>query len=49
MPEIFVGHIIIAAMKAGLKVFGLPFEDHDYLDIGTPQAWKEAYQRFSQP
>ena len=47
MPEIFVGHVIIAAMEAGLTVQGVPFPDGTYLDIGTPKAWQEAYQRFS--
>ena len=45
MPEIYVGHIIIAVMEAGLTVYGLHFAGEKFLDVGTPHAYQEASRR----
>lgn len=34
--ELSVGHVLQAALRDGLRVHAVPFPDHTYLDIGTP-------------
>jgi len=40
--EVVFGDIIDAALKAGLRVKGLPFEEGRYIDIGTYEDLKQA-------
>lgn len=35
-PELFVGHVLQAALERGLHVTSVRFDDGRYLDIGTP-------------
>ena len=49
--EIVLGDIFQAAIEANLRVFGLPFDGGEYLDIGTSEAYEQAIvslQRFDQ-
>ena len=45
-PELSVGHVIQAAIRAGLRVKGFPVSDEPYLDIGTPGGLAKAIKRF---
>ncbi len=45
--EIYVGHVIQAAIDAGLKVASVTFPEGYCLDIGTPGDMKKAILRFS--
>jgi glucose-1-phosphate thymidylyltransferase len=36
--ELSVGHVLQAAIRAGLRTDSVLFDRHDYLDIGTPEA-----------
>jgi glucose-1-phosphate thymidylyltransferase len=40
-----VGAVIKAALENGLRVYGLPFSEESYLDIGTPNNLIEAVRR----
>lgn len=40
--EIYLGHIIRRAIKAGLRVKGLPFDNGVCLDVGTPNGLDQA-------
>jgi glucose-1-phosphate thymidylyltransferase len=44
--ELSVGHVIQAAICAGLRVQGFPVSDEPYLDIGTPEGLARAIKRF---
>ena len=46
-PELSVGGVIQAALRAGLRVDGIPVSDEPYLDIGTPEGLIKAVKRFS--
>lgn len=43
-PEVFVGHVIQAALHKRMKVDTVLFEEGDYLDIGTPEDLLKAVQ-----
>jgi len=45
--EIVLGDVFQAALEAGLAVQVLPFEDGEYIDIGTPEDLAYAIHRFS--
>jgi len=47
MPEIYVGHVVQAAVQAGLKVQTIHFGGYSFQDIGTPEGWAKAYEQFS--
>ncbi len=47
LPEIYVGHVVQAAVEAGLKVQTRRFDGFDFLDIGTPDGWTKAYKEHS--
>jgi glucose-1-phosphate thymidylyltransferase len=36
-PELYMGHVLMAAIRAGLRVEGLHLPDAHYLDIGVPE------------
>jgi glucose-1-phosphate thymidylyltransferase len=44
--ELSVGHVIQAAIRAGLRVQGLPVSEEPYLDVGTPAGLARAIRRF---
>jgi glucose-1-phosphate thymidylyltransferase len=44
--ELFLGHVIHAAIESNLNVAGLVFPDGGYLDIGTREDLAKAIQRF---
>jgi glucose-1-phosphate thymidylyltransferase len=44
--ELSLGHVIQAAIRAGLRVQGYPVSDEPYLDIGTPEGLARAIKRF---
>lgn len=46
MKELFVGHLVQAAIDAGMHVFSSHFPGHTYLDIGTPDGWAKAYRDY---
>jgi glucose-1-phosphate thymidylyltransferase len=46
-PELSVGHVIRAAIRAGLRVEGIPVSDEPYFDIGTPEGLAKALKRFA--
>ncbi len=48
LPELYVGHVIQAAIAAGLRVQGHYFESGEFLDVGVPEALAAAYQRFGE-
>jgi glucose-1-phosphate thymidylyltransferase len=48
-PEASVGHVVQAAVTAGLDIRGVPFADGSFLDIGTPEGLREAMLRLAQP
>jgi glucose-1-phosphate thymidylyltransferase len=41
-PELTVGHVIQAAIRAGLPVTGVPVSDKPFYDIGTPEGLAQA-------
>jgi glucose-1-phosphate thymidylyltransferase len=41
-PELSVGHVIQAALRAGLRVDGVPVSDKPFHDIGTPEGLRDA-------
>jgi glucose-1-phosphate thymidylyltransferase len=43
-PELSVGHVIQAAVRAGLRVDGVPVSDKPFQDIGTPEGLEQALQ-----
>jgi glucose-1-phosphate thymidylyltransferase len=45
--ELSVGHVIQAAIGAGLHVEGLPLSEEPYFDIGTPEGLARALKRFA--
>jgi glucose-1-phosphate thymidylyltransferase len=47
-PELSVGHVIQAAIRAGLKVDGVAVSNEPYLDIGTPEGLAKALRRFQE-
>jgi glucose-1-phosphate thymidylyltransferase len=46
LPELFMGHVLQAALKAGLKVKGIYFEKETYIDIGTPNDFMKAQRGY---
>jgi glucose-1-phosphate thymidylyltransferase len=46
-PELSVGHVIQAAIRAGLAVEGVQVSQEPYYDIGTPEGLARAIQRFT--
>jgi glucose-1-phosphate thymidylyltransferase len=46
LPEVAIGDVIQAAIKAGLSVEAETFADGSYLDIGTPQDLLRAVREF---
>jgi glucose-1-phosphate thymidylyltransferase len=46
-PELSVGHVIHAAIGAGLRVSGVPVSDEPYFDIGSPEGLTKATKRFA--
>jgi glucose-1-phosphate thymidylyltransferase len=46
-PELSVGHVIQAAIGAGLRVEGVPVADEPYFDIGTPGGLARALKHFA--
>jgi glucose-1-phosphate thymidylyltransferase len=40
-PELSVGHVIQAAVSAGLFIQSLSFKGRSYLDIGSPEGLEE--------
>ncbi|MEZ4826867.1 MAG: dTDP-glucose pyrophosphorylase [Bacteroidia bacterium] len=40
--EIYLGHVIIAAISEGLRINSVVFPGHTFLDVGTPMNLKEA-------
>jgi len=46
--ELSVGHVIRAAISAGLIVKGLAVSDEPYLDIGCPEGLTRALERFGE-
>ncbi|MGI9264512.1 MAG: nucleotidyltransferase family protein [Gammaproteobacteria bacterium] len=44
-PEIFVGDIVNKAIRSGMKVHGLVFDEGDALDIGTPDSLGIAWSK----
>ena len=42
LPELFMGHVIQAAMQSNLVVRGIYFENENYIDIGTPDDFAKA-------
>ncbi len=46
-PELFVGDVVQAAIRNGLRVEGLRVSDDPYLDIGTPDDLLRAVQCFT--
>jgi glucose-1-phosphate thymidylyltransferase len=44
LKEVFVGHVIQAAIEAGLRVGHVFFPNERYLDIGTPDNLVKAIQ-----
>jgi glucose-1-phosphate thymidylyltransferase len=46
-PELSVGHVIEAAVSAGLGVEGLPVSGEPYLDIGSSEGLAKATKRFA--
>ncbi len=47
IPEIYVGHMMQAAVEAGLTVQALRFDNETFQDIGTPEGWAKAYEEYS--
>jgi len=45
--ELFIGEVVQAGLKAGLKVQGIPVSDKPILDIGTPEDLRKAAMSFS--
>ncbi len=43
-PELSVGAVIQAAIQKGLRVYGVPFSNGTYVDIGTPDGLANACQ-----
>lgn len=46
-PELSVGHVIEAAVRAGLRVEGFPVSGEPYLDIGSSEGLAKATKRFA--
>lgn len=44
--EIFVGDVITAAQRSGLRVWTLPVAKEPYIDVGTPQGLRAAWRLF---
>ena len=44
--EIHLGHVVQEAIADGFKVYGHPFIDEPFVDIGTPDELNEAYLRY---
>ena len=44
--EWYVGHVIDAAIKAGLRIDGVPVSKQPFLDIGTPDDLLQAIHRY---
>lgn len=47
MKEIFVGHIVQAALRDGFNILTETFNEGSFLDIGTPAGWQQAYKLYS--
>jgi glucose-1-phosphate thymidylyltransferase len=45
--EVVLGDVFQAALEAGLNVRVLPFEDAEYVDVGTPEDLVDAVARFA--
>ncbi len=43
-PELFMGHVLQAALKEKLHIKGVFFKDAEYIDIGTPNDFIKAQQ-----
>jgi len=41
-PELSVGHLLQAALQAGLRLESVRFPEGRYVDIGTPDGWRRA-------
>jgi glucose-1-phosphate thymidylyltransferase len=48
-PELTVGHVLRAAVEQGLRVEGIPFPGHTYLDVGTPEGLSKAFVQWTCP
>ena len=46
LPELFLGNVLQAALKAGLNIKGIYFEKEAYIDIGTPDDFMKAQQGY---
>jgi len=46
LPELFLGNVLQAALKAGLNIRGIYFEKEAYIDIGTPDDFIKAQQGY---
>jgi len=46
-PEVAVGHVVQAAIKAGLRVEAAAVSDGPFVDIGTPEDLGRAVRRFA--
>jgi NDP-sugar pyrophosphorylase family protein len=47
VSELTVGHVLEPAFKAGLRLYGIPFPQGRYLDIGVPHNLRKAVQQAS--
>jgi glucose-1-phosphate thymidylyltransferase len=45
--EAYVGEVVNEAIRAGMRVDGVPLADEPYLDIGTPENLAAAVRRFA--
>ncbi|UZR92346.1 sugar phosphate nucleotidyltransferase [Chondrinema litorale] len=46
LPELFMGHVIQAAMQSNLVVRGIFFDNENYIDIGTPDDFAKAQKGY---
>jgi len=46
-PEVSAGHVVQAAIEAGLRVEAVPVSDEPFVDIGTPEDLSRAVRRFA--
>jgi glucose-1-phosphate thymidylyltransferase len=44
--EIYLGHVIQAAIESGLSVFGHVFTDYHFLDVGDPDNFAQALKKY---
>ncbi len=45
LPDMHMGHVVQQALRAGLRVRGLPVSERPFLDVGTPEDLRRARQQ----